>query len=93
MRRRSVCDWPGQRFLIPAPLDADAFLLTETICDEPFSKHAVGCVYFVKLYMTWCEARQYCTSLGADLTVVQPKNFPALQQFLLDNANGEGEFP
>lgn len=43
--------------------------------------------------MTWCEARQHCTSLGADLAVVQPDKFTALQQFLKDNVNEQGEFP
>ncbi|XP_045137029.1 uncharacterized protein LOC123519639 [Portunus trituberculatus] len=64
------------------------YYAASTTCDGDFVQDALGCVYLHQVEMTWCDARQHCATLGADLATVSASEFPALQAFLEASASG-----
>lgn len=62
-------------------------------CEAPFSFVDLGCVYLSTVSKTWCEARQACHALRADLAIATADSFSLLQTFLSNNASGESKFP
>ncbi|MPC23720.1 hypothetical protein E2C01_016781 [Portunus trituberculatus] len=63
-----------------------------TTCDGDFLQDALGCIYLHQVPMTWCDARQHCATLGADLATASALEFPIMQAFLEATARGARKF-